>query len=433
MPMLRGDLAGEAFVAAILLLVGILLGNTALALLSLPFFFLIIIGLGENSAVGTIKDEGPERVKIKMGSSLTISHGISTMGGAGVCVLYDDLHAHFKVKEGNNIGVFWKDRGAIDLFHAYKVEPLRKGESVVGPTRLEAWDAYALTGGSQQVPGESLLVRAERKVRDTRKLRDRRSIQKLPMPVGYVSILGAETTDFKDIREYRSGEEFRKVNWKASARRQRNGEFKPFVNDYEREGKRKVWIFLDCGEQMEVGAAKESAMEHAGNATQLFADLYLAADCMVGLVLFNGEGSLLPDHGRRQKAMISKMLFGLDTGTMDVPLNNVVRRLKGHLSGGNPLYLVITVVNSNNVDSIRSGLNELKGIGGRRATVIVLNVEAYNLGAVDDIEKMAARLMELSQMINITKLKEEGWAVVNWDPEVQSAYNIISQMSEVIH
>jgi uncharacterized protein (DUF58 family) len=431
-PMVHGRPANELFIATLFLLLGVLLGNMVLAMLSLPVFFYMIFAGTDRRITSQFLSEGMKNIKVKVGTTVTIAHKIATNGSPGLLIAHDNLHERFTLKEGNSIGVFWKDRGSIELKHTYQIVPVRQGLNEVGPTKVETWDAYGLSRGRMQSPGNGVIVQAEARVRDVRKLRDRRSIMMLPMPVGHQSVLGTETTDFKEIREYRRGEAFRRVNWKASARRQRAGVFKPFVNEYEREGKRKVWIFLDCGRHMEVGGQMESAMEHAGNAARIISDLYLAADCMVGMILFNAEGSLLADTGRRQKAMIARMLFGVDTGSAEVTMSTMVRRLKGHLRGGNPLYLLITSVNSENADRIATDLKELKGVGGKRSKVIVLNINAYDLATRDQLEKMAARFMTLNQSVKVSRLRKEGWAVVDWDPSEQSVVKVVSRMSEAM-
>ena len=432
MPMIPGRAVNEVFIASLLLLVGTLLGNLAVAMLSLPIILFLFFAVSEGRTYSRIDRTGVTDMRVKVGAVVPIEHRMMINGPPGLIVIDDDLRDRFGSRSGRNIEVLWKERGSIELRHRYEISPLRQGRHEVGPTRLTYFDAYCLGEGQAQAPGDSLFVNAEARMHDLRKLRDRRSIMMLPMPVGQLSVLGAETTDFKEIREYRRGEAFRRVNWKASAKRQRDGGFKPFVNEYEREGKRKVWIFLDCGKHMEVGMHSERAMEHAGNIVRMVSDLYLAADCMVGLVLFNAEGSLLPDTGKRQKAMIARLLFDLENRASAVTMISMVRRLKGHLRGGNPLYLVITSVNGENVGSLSSDLKELKGIGGKRSKTIVLSIRAFELAARDDLERMAARFMALNQSIEVSRLRREGWSVVDWDPSEKSPINVVRNMAEVV-
>ncbi len=108
----------------------------------------------------------------------------------------------------------------------------------------------------------------------------------------------------------------------------------------------------------------------------------------------------------------------------------MVRKLKGHLRGGSPLYLVITSISEANASTLSSDLKELKGIGGKRSKVIVLNVRSYELSTRDELERMAARFMHLDQTIEVDKLRRDGWVVVDWDPREQSPAHVVHRMSE---
>lgn len=421
---------GLLFSSSLLLLLGLLAGNMALAMLAVAIMVYLIVTLVEGGTQARALPAEADTVVGEVGKPVTVTRRLEASGSPAVIVVSDELGDRFSSRTGKAISVLWKGRGDTDLKGRHQVVPVRQGRHKMGPMRVKVWNANALEEAFEVLPGDPVYVKTESRRKDMRALRNRRSVMILPMPVGHLSTMGAETTDFKEIREYRRGEGFRRVNWKASARRQRDGDFKPYVNDYEREGRRKVWLFLDCGRHMNVGTEEENALEHAGNLARTLSDLYLAADCLVGLVLFHAEGMLLPDNGRRQKALIARTLYGLDPGSSPSTMIGMVRKLKGHLRGGSPLYLVITSISEANASTLSSDLKELKGIGGKRSKVIVLNVRSYELSTRDELERMAARFMHLDQTIEVDKLRRDGWVVVDWDPREQSPAHVVHRMSE---
>jgi len=421
---------GLLFSSSLMLLLGLLAGNMALAMLAVSIMIYMIMSRVEGNIHAKVLTAETDTVVGNVGEPVSVVRRLEANGSPALIVVSDDLGDRFSSLSGKALCVLWKGWGTTELRCPYQVVPVRQGRHEIGPMKVRVWDANAMEEAFDVLPGDAMFVKTETKRKDMRALRNRRSIMILPMPVGHLSTMGAETTDFKEIREYRRGEGFRRVNWKASARRQRDGDFKPYVNDYEHEGRRKVWVFLDCGKHMNVGSEQRNALEQAGNLTRTISDLYLATDCLVGLVLFHAEGVLLPDNGRRQKALIARTLYELDPGSSSSTMTEMIRGLKGHLRGGNPLYLVITSISETNVLALSSDLKELKGIGGKRSQVIVFNVRGFELSTNDELEKLAGRFMHLNQTIELDKMRRDGWAIVDWDPRDQSPAHLVRSLSE---
>ena len=61
--------------------------------------------------------------------------------------------------------------------------------------------------------------------------------------------MGMTTQEFKEIRQYYSGDPFKSINWKVTSRNLLRGNIWPVVNEFEKEGKT-VWIFLDTSRIM---------------------------------------------------------------------------------------------------------------------------------------------------------------------------------------
>ncbi len=88
-------------------------------------------------------------------------------------------------------------------------------------------------------------------------------------------------SEFERLRDYRRGDEFRSIDWKATARRQ-----KLISRDYQIESNQNVFFLLDAGRLMTARTLGLSLFDHALNATLLLSYVAARAGDRVGLLAF---------------------------------------------------------------------------------------------------------------------------------------------------
>ncbi len=120
-------------------------------------------------------------------------------------------------------------------------------------------------------------------------MRDPRLLSKMPTPMGAQSRLGMKTNDFMDIRPYSHGDPYRSINWKATAKLSGLGQARPLVNEYEKEGKKTVYIFVDAGSWMSLGSSVDNVFEYALQAASGISRFYLERDMKVGVYVYHGD------------------------------------------------------------------------------------------------------------------------------------------------
>jgi uncharacterized protein (DUF58 family) len=91
-------------------------------------------------------------------------------------------------------------------------------------------------------------------------------------------------TSFAGLREYVPGDDPRRIDWKATARRQ-----KPIAREYTIEQGQTVMIAIDAGRLMTQLAGEYSRFEHALSASLVLADVALGNGDRVGCMVFNDE------------------------------------------------------------------------------------------------------------------------------------------------
>jgi uncharacterized protein (DUF58 family) len=88
-------------------------------------------------------------------------------------------------------------------------------------------------------------------------------------------------SEFERLREYRRGDEFRSIDWKGTARRQ-----KLISREYQLESNQSLMFLLDAGRLMTAETAGISLFDHALNATLMLAHVAARSGDQVGLLAF---------------------------------------------------------------------------------------------------------------------------------------------------
>jgi uncharacterized protein (DUF58 family) len=113
-------------------------------------------------------------------------------------------------------------------------------------------------------------------------------------------------TDPAGLRDYLPGDDVRRINWKATARRD-----SPVTTELEAERGQQLMIALDCGRLMTAPAGHLTKHDHAVNAALLLAWVAQTHGDRVGLMTFGDrvETFLAPRRGLRQVNRLNDVLY----------------------------------------------------------------------------------------------------------------------------
>jgi uncharacterized protein (DUF58 family) len=116
-------------------------------------------------------------------------------------------------------------------------------------------------------------------------------------------------TSFESLREYVAGDEYRKINWQATAR-----ENKPIVNQYEPEKNQHVHIFIDTGRPMSYTVRGYRKLDLAVNTALVLSDIVNQNGDKSALLIFNTEVSnmLPPGKGAGHRNQMLQELYHID-------------------------------------------------------------------------------------------------------------------------
>jgi len=118
-----------------------------------------------------------------------------------------------------------------------------------------------------------------------------------------------EGTDFERLREYMPDDEYRRINWKATARRRF-----PVTAEYQTERSQNVIAVLDAGRMMQSPVADIAKLDYVINAVLFLAYVATGKGDRVGLMSFADEVShyLSPRQGRGQFYRMLELLYALE-------------------------------------------------------------------------------------------------------------------------
>ncbi len=116
-------------------------------------------------------------------------------------------------------------------------------------------------------------------------------------------------TEFESLREYVAGDEYRKINWNATAR-----ENKPIVNQYQPEKNQHVYVIIDTGRPMSYSIKGHSKLDIAINTGLLLCDIVNQNGDQSGLIAFNTdiEAFIPPGKGSGHRNRLMEALYHVE-------------------------------------------------------------------------------------------------------------------------
>lgn len=422
-------MAEEAGFFLAFLTVGIVFGNTIMIYVSLVPFIFLLLSMAYHTRYDIQIGRTKKVIKARLNETITVSMSINTNSGTGIYTVFDTLPDHVSLAKGNNLHVYWNDGRKRPIELSYDVDCTKRGIYTLGPAHVECFHNSGIERPTSRIDEDATRLIVDPERQNIKKMRDPRLLSSMPMPIGAASRLGMRTTDFTEIRSYRPGDPYRTINWKATARFSMAADPKPYVNEYEKEGKKTVFIFVDAGAWAGQGPAADHVYEHVARAASGIASFYLQRNMRVGVYIYNYGKLIVPDTGKKQASIIMKDLLEIRAGSLegDNGLKKAVRECSGHLIGTIPQFIVITMAGSKNARDIIEGIKSMRKYspGAKIPPITLLHVKGYCLEAQGHIEEAGASLLELDNMPYINAVKKTGALVVQWDPRSSSLSQIM--------
>jgi uncharacterized protein (DUF58 family) len=194
----------------------------------------------------------------------------------------------------------WKD--------LYYVRPLRRGDYAFGNLNLRWQGPLGLIQRQARIDAAEP-VKVYPNLLDVRRydlLLQRNRLQE--MGLRHTRIFG-EGTEFERLREYLPDDEFRRIDWKATARRNR-----PVTVEYQTERSQSVVAVLDTGRMMQSPVDRIAKLDYVVNAALLLAYVATGKGDKVGLMTFADDVTRFidPRQGRGQFYRMLEILYAVE-------------------------------------------------------------------------------------------------------------------------
>jgi uncharacterized protein (DUF58 family) len=174
------------------------------------------------------------------------------------------------------------------------------------------------------------------------------------------------TSEFEQIKEYVNGDDFRTVNWKATAKR---GQL--MVNQYQDEKSQPIYSIIDTGRIMKMPFNGLKLLDYAINSTLAFSNVALKKHDKVGMISFSKKiESFLPAIQKLTYLnRILETLYNIDTQFTDSDFGLLYAQLKRKVTHRS---LLLLYTNFEHISGLKRQMPYLQAISKKHMLVVVL-------------------------------------------------------------
>jgi uncharacterized protein (DUF58 family) len=174
------------------------------------------------------------------------------------------------------------------------------------------------------------------------------------------------TSEFEQIKEYVQGDDFRTINWKATAKRA-----ELMVNQYQDEKSQPIYSVIDTGRVMKMPFNGLKLLDYAINSTLAFSNVALKKHDKVGMLSFSKKiETFLPAiHKLTYLNRILENLYNIDTQFSDSDYGLLYAQLKRKVTHRS---LLLLYTNFEHISALKRQMPYLQAISKKHVLVLVL-------------------------------------------------------------
>ncbi|MCE7993944.1 MAG: DUF58 domain-containing protein [Roseivirga sp.] len=171
--------------------------------------------------------------------------------------------------------------------------------------------------------------------------------------------------EFEQIKEYVPGDDFRTINWKATARKAQL-----MVNNYQDEKSQAVYSVIDKGRVMQMPFEGMSLLDYAINASLAISNIAMKKGDKAGLITFQHKlGTVLPASKRnKQMELIMETLYNQKTAYQESDFSRLYVNVQKRLSQRS---LILLYTNFESMAALERQLPFLQALSKRHVLVVV--------------------------------------------------------------
>lgn len=225
--------------------------------------------------------------------------------------------------------------------------------------------------------------------------------------------------EFDQIRDYVKGDDYRTINWKATARKSHL-----MVNQYQDEKAQPIYSVIDCGRVMKMPFNGLSLLDYAINTSLVMTNIAVLKYDKAGLICFDKKvNTFLPAAGQRtQVRKVMQLLYNQTTNFPEPNYELLYAKIKHNIRHRS---LMMIYTNFESVDSMKRQLTYFKAIAKYHLLVVVFfaNQEIINLTKqkADNIENIYVKVIGEKfihdKLLIVKELEKNGIHTIFTKPE----------------
>jgi len=255
---------------------------------------------------------------------------------------------------------------------AYRVRPLRRGRMVLPGIDLVATSPLGLWSRKHFIvrPHELQVFPNFREIGRYALLATENRLSRMGVKR---RLRRGEGSDFHQLREFRSGDALRQIEWKATARLR-----KPISKEYQDERDQQIVYLLDCGRRMRHVDGDREHLDEALNAMLLLCHVAQRQGDATGFLAFGADHRWMPP--RKGAGAVRDLLdrtFDIEAGTEAADYLAAARKLLT-LQRRRALVVILTNARDEDQDDLLEAVRLLR----RQHLVVVANLREAVLDEV---------------------------------------------------
>lgn len=247
---------------------------------------------------------------------------------------------------------------------AYKVRPVRRGEYVFGAVNVFVASVLGLLQRRYKFDNETMVPVYPSFMQMRRYELLAISNRLTEAGIKKIRRIG-QNMEFDQIKEYVSGDDPRRVNWKATARRNRL-----MVNTFQDEKSQQVYSLIDMGRVMKMPFEQMTLLDYAINASLVISNIAMLKYDKAGVITFSHRvHQTLPAERRGlQMHKIMELLYGAKTGYLESDYGKLYATVKQRITQRS---LLLLFTNFETLSSMQRQLSYLRRLSKDHLLVVI--------------------------------------------------------------
>jgi len=211
-------------------------------------------------------------------------------------------------------------------------------------------------------------------------------------------------TEFESLREYAEGDDYRKINWMATARAN-----KFIVNTYEHEKNQQVMIMLDSSRVMNSEINYIKKLDYSINAAFLLADVAIKKGDNAGVMVFDNtvKRFIKPGKGMGQFQLIAENLYNVQENFVSADYMQALTYLKQNQKRRSLLCIFTELFNADEAFMLASAL---KNLAKHHVPVVItikdMRLYDYAYGDIKDTKGFFTKVASMKMIEEREKIRK---------------------------